>query len=488
MASVRTVLRGCVIALILLWTGGPSIQTSRAQGAAAGPSASDRSRSSPFGAIPLQRERGPAEGTPGNEGGAAGPESEDYLGKSLERVCLKHLNAKTAAEVFQGLCSPGGRVVAQEGSNVVLIIDTEENIARIVSQIEKADRPVSPIPMETVTLRFLDAKNMVAVVTKALSPYGSVAANETENSLVISDTADSLQKVVAEIRKADQAPAQIVVEVVLLDVRLSNDTEIGVNWDFLETSTKTVGYRQNFTGLTDRLSMAQNSADNIASGIAYNTLGTAGELSVVVGDIRNVVHMIQGKRDAQVLASPRAMVVSGKKATIKAVEQVPYMVVTQSATGVLQQTMFKDVGVTLDVTARVTDSGQIVLDAVATQSVQTGTSLGGVPVVDTREGNTHLVLTDGQTAIMGGMRRQQKIRQTSQIPLLGDLPIVGMLFKSAKDSLLNAELVVLLSPHIYRGEPIPDDVQSKVDRLNRETYMEDSAEALGPKPKPFAKQ
>jgi type II secretory pathway component GspD/PulD (secretin) len=483
MASVRTVLSGCVIALTLLGTGGPSIQTSRAQGAAAGPSAPDKSRSSPFGAIPLQRS--PAETGQAGEAPLPGSDSEDYLGKSLERVCLKHLNAKTAAEVFQGLCSPGGKVVAQEGSNVVLIIDTEENIARIVSQIEKADRPVLPIPMETVTLRFLDAKNMVQVVTKTLSPYGSVAANETDNSLVISDTADSLEKVVAEIRKADQAPAQIVVEVVLLDVRLSNDTEIGVNWDFLETSAKTVGYRQNFTGLTDRLSMAQNSEENIASGIAYNTLGIAGEMSVVVGDIRNVVHVIQGKRDAQVLASPRAMVVSGKKATIKAVEQIPYMVVTQSATGVLQQTMFKDVGVTLDVTARVTDSGQIVLDAVATQSVQTGTSLGGVPVVDTREGNTHLVLTDGQTAIMGGMRRQQKIRQTSQIPLLGDLPVVGLLFKSAKDSLLNAELVVLLSPHIYRGEPIPDDVQSKVDRLNRETHMEESAETLGPKPKPL---
>jgi type II secretory pathway component GspD/PulD (secretin) len=106
-------------------------------------------------------------------------------------------------------------------------------------------------------------------------------------------------------------------------------------------------------------------------------------------------------------------------------------------------------------------------------------------VVDTREGNTHLVLMDGQTAIMGGLRRQQKTRQTSQIPLLGDLPVVGLLFKSTKDSFVNAELVVLLSPHVYRGEPVPDEVQSKIDHVNRETYMEESEEAMGPKPKPL---
>jgi len=249
-----------------------------------------------------------------------------------------------------------------------------------------------------------------------------------------------------------------------------------------------VGYRQNFTGLTDRLSIVSPSDENVDAGIAYNTLGTAGELSIVVGNIRNVVHLIQSKRDAQVLASPRAMVVSGKKATIKAVEQIPYLVVTQSATGILQQTQFKEVGVTLDVTATLTDSGQILLDAVATQSVQTGTSVSGVPVVDTREGNTHLLLADRQTAVMGGLRRQQRVRQASQIPLLGDLPIVGALFRSTNDEVVNAELVVLLSPHVYQGDPVPDEIQSKIDRVNRETTVDEWVGGEGQTSGPSATQ
>ena len=453
---------------------------------AAGSSAQEKQRSSPFGALPVQGPSGA--GSRGAESEPSNVNSVDGESRFLEPVCLKHLSAKTAAEVFQGLCSPGGKVVAQEGSNNVLVMDTEENLARIVEEIKRADQALASVAMETVTLRFMDAKNLATVVTKMLTASGTVAASEAGNSLIVCDMPDNLEQVMRAIRKADQAPSQIVVEVVLLDVRLGDDTEIGVNWDYLATAPDKVGYRQNFTGLTDRLSMVPPTDDTIGQGIAYNTLGTAGELSIVVGNIRNVVHLIQSKRDAQVLASPRAMVVSGKKATIKAVEQIPYLVVTQSATGILQQTQFKEVGVTLDVTATLTDSGQILLDAVATQSVQTGTSVSGVPVVDTREGNTHLLLADRQTAVMGGLRRQQRVRQASQIPLLGDLPIVGALFRSTNDEVVNAELVVLLSPHVYQGDPVPDEIQSKIDRVNRETTVDEWVGGEGQTSGPSATQ
>ena len=225
-------------------------------------------------------------------------DSLDGEPRCVEPISLKHLSAKTAAEVFQSLCSPGGKVVAQEGSNTVLVMDTQDNLPRIIEEIRRADQALAPVAMETVTLRFMDAKNLAIVVTKMLTASGTVAASETGNSLIVCDTPDNLEQVMRAIRKADQAPAQIVVEVVLLDVRLGDDTEIGVNWDYLATAPDKVGYRQNFTGLTDRLSIVSPTAENIDQGIAYNTLGTAGELSIVVGNIRNVVHLIQSKRDA----------------------------------------------------------------------------------------------------------------------------------------------------------------------------------------------
>lgn len=427
-------------------------------------------RASPFGFVESETAR-LSQGAPAGETSWVGPAG--FVPLSVESVSLRHLSAKAAAEVFGALTSPQGRIGVQEGSNTLFVFDTPDDVRRIVAEIRKADQAHEGVVMESVNLRFLEAKNLTAIVEKMVSPLGSVSANEASNSLIVADTPESLKRILAEIRKADQTPPEIVVEVVLLDVRLGDDKEIGVSWDYLRQQPDDVGYRQNFTDVQDRLSMVKNIDEMFQQGIAYNTLGAAGELSIVTGTMRGVIHLIQETRDAQIIASPRAMVVSGKKATIKAVEEVPYLVVTESAAGgQLQQTLFKDVGVTLEVTATVTDGNQVFLDAKTTLNVQSGSGIGGVPVVDTRESDTRLLLKDGQIVVMGGLRRQQKTKQVSQVPLLGDLPLVGPLFKSTRDAVTYAELVILLSPHVYRGEPVPNEVQAAVDRFKQERILD----------------
>lgn len=383
---------------------------------------------------------------------------------SVQPVELRYINAKTAAEAFRRLCSSRGTIVAQEGVNALMVFDTADNLARIIEQIRNVDLVGQGLVIETINLRFLNAANMVGIVQKMVSSCGHVSANEANNSIVVCDTPENIRRIMGEIRKADQAPPQILVEVVLLDVQLTDDSEIGINWDYLARHPDDVGYRQNFT--TDRLSMVEDSAAMDSRGIAFNTLGTGGELSIVTGTVRHLVHLIQQRQKANVIASPKAMVVSGKKATIKAVEEIPYIIVTESAAGgQLQQTQFKEVGVTLEVTATVTDSNQIFLDAKTIQNVQTGVGVGGVPVVDTRESDTRLLLDDGQIVIMGGLRREVRIKQKSQIPILGEIPVAGALFRGVIDKIYNAELVVLISPHIYKGEPVSVEVLNETQKV-----------------------
>jgi type IV pilus assembly protein PilQ len=116
----------------------------------------------------------------------------------------------------------------------------------------------------------------------------------------------------------------------------------------------------------------------------------------------------------------------------------------------MTSTEFKEVGVTLQVEATVTDGNNIFLTVEAVQNVTTGLSTTGVPVVDTREANTSLLLADGQTVILGGLRREEKSKRTDQIPILGDLPLVGILFKNVTTA-SHIQVVVLLSPRIHRG-------------------------------------
>ena len=342
--------------------------------------------------------------------------------------------------------------------------------ALLTSSDSEQERP--KLFMQTVMLRFLDAKSLQQVVSRMSSEYGTVAVNQKSNSLIICDTKENLANILSEIDKADRTPQQIVIEVVIVDVQLHDDTEIGVNWDILSDKNYDIGYRQNFT---TRLGSTIANDDTIGNATAFNTVGVGGNFSVISGSIRNVVAMLQNKRDVEILASPRAMVVSGETANIKAVEEIPYREVSDTAAGgagALTSTKFKEVGVNLEVSATITDGNNIFLLVDTEQSVITGESLTGVPVVDTRRATTSLSLKDSQIVVIGGLRRQETTKEVNKIPILGDIPLAGLLFKYKNTVVNNTELIVFLSPHVYKeGEQIPEDAMSKFNEITNKPML-----------------
>ncbi len=349
-----------------------------------------------------------------------------------------------------------------------------------VEQPNEVSAPRPELQMETVVLRFLDATSLKTVLDKMVTPFGTAAVNEKNNSVVICDTVENLAKILDEIKKVDRVPEQIMVEVVILDVQLKDDTEVGINWDLLSDDRYDVIYRQNFTN--SRLRSTIEDATTIANATAFNTVGTGGDFSVISGTIRHVLHALQQKRDVDILASPNALVVSGQSATIKAVEEIPYKELIDSATGgqeALSTTQFKEVGITLQVSATVTDGNSIFVTVDTEQNVRTGMSEQGVPVVDTRRANTSLLLGDGQTVVLGGLRRQEKTLEVSQVPLLGDLPLIGYFFRSQKTVTNKSELVVLLSPHIDRGGPIPNAVALRYEALRADSLLSNGSAENG---------
>jgi type IV pilus assembly protein PilQ len=342
------------------------------------------------------------------------------------------------------------------------------------AKIPRAVQPVTPLALQssqsievapelfvrTIMLKFLDAKSLKQAIDKMSSMYGTTAINEKNNSLIVCDTKEQLDKILYEIKKADKIPQQIMVEVVIVDVQLSDDTEMGVNWDILSNTVYDIGYRQNFT---TRLGSTISDVDTIGDATAFNTTGLGGDFSVISGNIRNVISLLQQKKDVEILASPRVMVVSGKTASIEAVRELPYNEVTDtSGGGSLSSTEFKKVGVTLDVTATLTEENLIFLNVSSEQNVVVGESVTEVPIIDTRNARSEVLLQDGQVIIMGGLRRKELTKENTQIPILGDIPLIGLLFKYNKTVVTNTELIVFLSPHIYKEEePIPEDAMEK---------------------------
>ncbi|HBG78773.1 MAG TPA: hypothetical protein DDW84_08040 [Phycisphaerales bacterium] len=344
--------------------------------------------------------------------------------------------------------------------------------------------PEGPRPdlfIETVSLKFVDAKSLKSSIVTMSGEWGNMEPDAKGNSLIICDTNENVQRIITQIRKIDRKPEQIMIEVVILDVKLNDETEIGINWDMLTTNDHDAAFRQNLS-FSNRVGSTIRDSGTVGSATAYNSTGTGSDLWLLFpGDIRSVIHILQEKNNVEILASPRVMVVSGQTASIEAVEEIPYQEQTDTSQGgSLTSIQFKNVGITLDVGATLTDDKFIFLDVEANQKVRTGTAVvvgtGGststVPVVDARIVKSSLLLTDGQILVIGGLRRKETQKQTNQIPFLGDIPIVGAAFKSTDTIQNNSELLVLLSPHIYNGEKPTDAEMAKYNEITKRPLLE----------------
>ena len=332
--------------------------------------------------------------------------------------------------------------------------------------------------IETVMLKFLDATSLQEGLKGMSSSFGSIMANKSGNVLIVCDTKEKVDWIVAEIRKADKTPQQIIIEAVLIDVQLSDDEEIGVNWDLLSNKNYDIGYRQNFS---IRMSSTIEDEATLGDATAFNTIGTGADFSLISGNVRNVVHLLQQKKNVEILASPKVAVLSGQTASIEAVEEIPYRELTETSMGgELASVAFKEVGVKMQVTATVTDSNEILLDVQPEQSISTSVfGIENIPIIDTRKSQTTLLLKDGEVVVIGGLRRKTRSKLRDQIPILGSLPIVGVLFGKDKIISQDSELIILLSPHLFKGDPIPADIKVKYDEM-----IKASSHLLNPRKEP----
>jgi type IV pilus assembly protein PilQ len=337
--------------------------------------------------------------------------------------------------------------------------------------------------VETATLKFFDAKSIKSSISSMSGDFGNIEPDSKSNALIICDTKENVEKILEQIRKIDRKPEQVMIEVVLLDVKLNDKMEVGVNWDMLtDDLANTATFRQNL-GFSPRLQSTVGSiegtdttaaTDNIGNATAWNTTGTGSDFWLINGDVRNVIHVLQEKTNVEIIASPRVMVVSGQTASIEAVEEIPYEQQSDTSNGgQLTSVQFKNVGVTLNVGATLTDDRFILLNVKAEQKVSTGVSgVSGVPIVDARIVQSALLLEDSQILVIGGLRRKETQKQTNQLPFLGDLPIVGLAFKATNNVENSSELLIILSPHIYtKNDKLTNDQMLKYKEITQKPLL-----------------
>ena len=297
--------------------------------------------------------------------------------------------------------------------------------------------------VEAIMLKFLKAKNVLPAIENLIKPHGSISTDDDTNTLIVSGTRKQLDRVLEQIRKADQTPKQIMIEVVIIDVQIDDDTEIGVDWS--------------------QTSLGRGSGkETYAHSLIPSTVTTGMTFGFIRDGINLTVKALQEKKNVEILASPRLLVLSGQTAHIKTAEEIPYEESSDTSMGgSLTSTKFKDVGITLDVTAIITDEGKIILNVNPSQSVKTGESVNDVPVVDSRSMETTLIMEDGQAVVIGGLRRKEETFTSHGVPWFSDIPFIGALFRSDKTETVSSELLIMISPHIYGNRSTITDYELK---------------------------
>lgn len=287
-----------------------------------------------------------------------------------------------------------------------------------------------------------------------------VVPDDPNSALLILSTPREYKRVLRILQELDIVPTQVMLETVIAEVQLNDELKFGVQW-YLEKGA------------------SSGTLSNAVSGaVASSFPGFSYVLDS--SNIRMVLNALSSVTNVNVISSPSLMVLDNKTATLQVGDQVP--VATQSSQSssdpnapIINQIEFKDTGIILSVTPRVNDAGRVVLkiNQEVSDVVQTTSSGIDSPTIQQRKIDTTVVINDGESFALGGLIQERKNLTRGKVPLLGDIPLIGNMFKNKTDTIRRTELIIFIRPSVvrdpYEARRVTEELrhQMELDGLNR---------------------
>ncbi len=279
----------------------------------------------------------------------------------------------------------------------------------------------------------------------------TVIPDPNTNSLIIVTNPENIQLIQSILDQLDKIPEQVMIETMIIEASLDSSSQFGVEWKYAQS--KAFG-NPAATGTVDN-NFGLGNSTTPPQGFRYSLTG---------GDLQVFLNALKSDTKFQVLSTPRIFTSNNEQAEINISQSVPYVVSSrEDANGNLSyQYTFTDVGIVLNVTPHISANGTVTLEVDQTANDLQGYTDFNAPIINRREANTVVSVQDGQSIILGGIIRNQVTSTVKKIPLLGDIPLLGQLFRSTSKGNNRTELMVFLTPHIVHN---PEDAQG----LRRDT-------------------
>ena len=399
--------------------------------------------------------------------------------KSVSATVSANLFDVTFHEALDSILRVNGYGYIEEGNFIYIYTQAE------LEEIERANRRTDWRIFELEHLSSSDAEEFVTPLLSddgQISVRGEVPAGFRPDvadggaddyafsaKIVVNDYPENLEAIADLLHSLDTAPQQVLVEATILQTALNEDNAFGVDFtvlgsvDFTDLITPLNAVNQLLDGAQDENGFQP--PDNRATAVGTNVGGTAGpgglKVGIVRDDISVFLRVLDEVTDSTILARPKIMALNRQRAEVLVGTKVGYLSTTATETTTTQSVEFLDTGIQLVFRPFISRNGMIRLElapSVSEARLRPVTQSTGVTVTIpdevTNQLTTNVRVQDGQTLVLGGLFRESTSITRRQVPLLGDIPLVGAAFRGQEDAVVRNEIIFLITPSVVKDETL----------------------------------
>ncbi|EGR1836008.1 type IV pilus secretin PilQ family protein [Vibrio cholerae] len=349
--------------------------------------------------------------------------------------------------------------------NVILIAPKEELDLREKQALEKARlaEELGDLKSEIIKINFAKASDIAAMIggegnVNMLSERGAISIDERTNSLLIRELPDNIAVIREIIESLDIPVKQVQIEARIVTVKEGNLDELGVRWGFSSSNGSFGAGGSIENNLLQTVPTTLPAADfNVQDFLNVNLAATSSNASSIAFQVAKLgsgtlldleLSALQNESKAEIISSPRLITTNKQPAYIEQGTEIPYL---ESSSSGASTVAFKKAVLSLKVTPQITPDNRLVLDLSVTQdrrgeTVKTGT--GEAVSIDTQRIGTQVLVNNGETVVLGGIFQHSINNSVDKVPLLGDLPVLGALFRRTYEQMGKSELLIFVTPKV----------------------------------------
>ncbi len=405
---------------------------------------------------------------------------------------LKYAVPEQVFSLFDVLKSEIGRLLVDPDSGTVLVMDTASNIEKMEIALTSMEQKKV---IKVYNLKYGKALDVESRLKTRLDAkkVGSVVADERTNSVIVDTLPERLGEIDKIVASLDQKTREVLVDAKIIKVTVSNNLNAEIKWEGIYKQLQSYGelYVSNapinalartgrstvadFVNITPTVTPSQTAKNTLTENLVFGSIGE--------DSFEALINFLRTVGETKILSNPKIACISSQEAKILVGQKQAYVTTTTTTSSgggstVAENVTFIDVGIQLAVTPIVNEDGFVTMK-IKPEVSSVGSSLvtpsgNTIPIVDTSTAETTVMVRDGVSILIGGLRRDEKTETRKKVPILGDIPILGAPFNSFNDTTNHTELLILITPHIVYGNTLVTGETKAVDRLFKD-YTEYSA-------------